>query len=104
MGGYLEQLLLEEVDIFNKIILCTILVDYIFLNNTHEKILAQDMAKFPDLISLVVQELKINLLCEFIYNLCVKFNEGYNIEKNQIEVNTNPYLGIPNDFIKGLLP
>ena len=21
-----------------------------------------------------------------------------------IEVNTNPYLGIPNDFIKGLLP
>jgi len=44
----------------------------------HEKILVKDLAKFPDLILLVVKELKINLLCEFIYNLCVKFNEGYN--------------------------
>lgn len=48
------------------------------VSHPHERILAQMLVRFPDLLSLVVNDLKINLLCEFIYSICVRFNEGYN--------------------------
>ena len=44
----------------------------------HELLLVKKLAQFPDILDLVVTQLKINLLCDFMYTTCVLFNEGYN--------------------------
>ena len=47
-------------------------------SHPHELIIVKKIAQFPDILALVVQDLKINLLCDYTYNLCVLFSEGYN--------------------------
>ena len=47
-------------------------------SHPHELLLVKKLAQFPDIITLVVKDLKINLLCDYTYTLCVLFSEGYN--------------------------
>lgn len=47
------------------------------ITHPHERLLAILVSKFPETIDLVIEELEIHKLCDFIYNLAVKIAEGY---------------------------
>ncbi len=58
------------------------------VSHPHERILAQMIVRFPDILDMVVNDLKINLLCDYIYDICVLFNEGY----NKYKIVVTPYM------------
>jgi arginyl-tRNA synthetase len=51
--------------------------EYTF-SHPHELLLVKKISQFPDILGLVVKDLKINLLCDFTFTLCTLFSEGYN--------------------------
>ena len=46
-------------------------------SHPHELVLVKMISQFPDILGLVVKDLKINLLCDYTYNLCVLLSKGY---------------------------
>jgi len=48
------------------------------ITHPHERLLALTLLKFPEVLEAVTDELAINKLCEFIYDVATKISEGYN--------------------------
>jgi len=43
----------------------------------HEKVLAGLLSKFPEMLETVTNDLKLNLLCQYIFNLAELISTGY---------------------------
>ena len=48
------------------------------ITHPHERLLALTLLKFPETLEAATEELAINRICDFIYDVSVKIAEGYN--------------------------
>jgi arginyl-tRNA synthetase len=47
------------------------------ITNPHERLLASVLIKFTDIVESVSEQLAINWLCDYIYEVCVRISENY---------------------------
>ena len=58
----------------------------------HEKVIGLQLIKFSECIDLVIDELELHKLCDYVYSLTVKVSEGYSKYRILDDKDTNTRL------------